>query len=64
MYVRKKYTVIVNCNLTMIASCNEVVDFNCVTTGVTLTLSEQLLCNYHMALMCAIMPCVQLDKGP
>jgi len=48
----------------MITSCNEVVDFNCVTTNVTLTLSEQLLCNWHIALMRAIMPRVRLGKGP
>ncbi len=45
MYVCKIYTVIVNCNLTMITSCNEMVNLNCVAINVALALSEQLLCN-------------------
>jgi hypothetical protein len=46
----------------MITSYNEVVNFNCVTIGVVLTLSEQLLCNWHMMLMHTIMPRVWLGK--
>jgi hypothetical protein len=64
VYVHKIYTVIVNHNLTMITSYNEVVNFNCVTTSVVLTLSEQLLCNWHMMLMHTIMPHVWLGKVP
>jgi hypothetical protein len=55
-YVRKIYMVIGNHNLIMIKSCNEVVNFNYVATGLTLTLSEQLLCNWRTGLMRTIMP--------
>jgi hypothetical protein len=48
----------------MITSCNEVVNFNYVAIGVTLMLSEQLLCNWHTTLMCMIILHVRLDKGP
>jgi len=47
----------------MITSCNEVVNFNYVAISVTLTLSEQLFCNWCMMLMHMIMPCVWLGKG-
>jgi hypothetical protein len=63
-YVRKIYMVIVNRNLNMIKSCNEMVNVNCVTTSLTLTLSEQLLCNWRTGLMRTIMPHVQLNKIP
>jgi hypothetical protein len=45
VYLRKVYMVIVNRSLTMITSCSEMVNFNCVATSVALALSEQLLCN-------------------
>jgi hypothetical protein len=64
MYVCKVYTVIVNHSLTMITSCNETINFNCVAIGVALVSIEQLLCNWHMVLMRMIMPCVWLGKGP
>jgi hypothetical protein len=48
----------------MIISCNETVNLNCVAIGVTLTLSEQLFCNWHMILMHTSMPRVRLGKGP
>jgi hypothetical protein len=48
----------------MITSCNKMVNFNYVATGVALMLSEQLLCNWHTALMHTIMPHVELGKGP
>ncbi len=51
-------------SLTMITSCSELVNFNCVTTGVVLVLSEQLLCNSRVALMRTIMPHVRLGQGP
>jgi hypothetical protein len=47
----------------MITSYNEMVNFNCVAIGVALALSDQLLCNWRMALMHTIMPRVQLGKG-
>ncbi len=62
-YVHKIYTVIVKCNLTMIISCNEVVNFNCVVIGVALVLNEQLFYNWHITLMHTIMPHVWLGKG-
>jgi len=40
----------------MITSCNEVVNFNCVATYVTLVLSEQLFYTWRRALMHTIMP--------
>ncbi len=64
MYIRKIYMVIVNRSLTMITSCNKVVNLNYVATGVALTRNEQLLCNWRMALMHMIMPRVRLGKGP
>ncbi len=42
MYVYKVYTVIVNCSLTMITNCNEVINLNYVATDVGLTLSKQI----------------------
>jgi len=39
------------------------VNLNFVATGVTLALSEQLFCNWHMT-MHTIMPQVWLGKGP
>jgi hypothetical protein len=48
----------------MITSCSKVVDFNYVATSVALTLSEQLLYNWHTTLMCIVMSHVQLGKGP
>jgi hypothetical protein len=56
--------VIVNRSLTMITSCNKEVNFNYVATGVALALNEQLLCNWHMALMHTIMPRVRSNEGP
>jgi hypothetical protein len=69
VYVRKVYTIIINCNLTMITSCSEMVNLNCVAIGVDLMLSEQLLCNWHTTLwhttlMHTIMSHVQLGQGP
>jgi hypothetical protein len=55
---------IINCSLTMITSCSEVINLNYVIIGVALVMNEQLFCNWHMALMCKIMPCVRLGKGP
>jgi hypothetical protein len=49
-------------SLTMITSCIKVVNLNCVAISVALALSEQLLCNWCMALMCMIMICVRLGK--
>jgi hypothetical protein len=63
-YARKEYMMIVNHSLTMITSCNKVVNLNYVVINITLALSEQLFCNWHMALMRMIMPHVQLGKGP
>jgi len=63
-YVRKVYTVIINHNLTMITNYNEMVNLNNVATGVVLSVSEQLLCNWHTTLMRVIMPRVWLCKGP
>jgi hypothetical protein len=40
MYVRKIYMVIINHSLTMITTCDEVVNLNYVTTSVDLALSE------------------------
>jgi hypothetical protein len=60
----KVYMMIINYRLTMITSCNEVVNINYVVIGVTLVLSEQLLSNWCAALMCTIMPHVRLGKGP
>ncbi len=48
----------------MITSCSEMVNFTCITTSVVLVLREQLFCNWHITLMCMIMPRVQLSKGP
>jgi hypothetical protein len=55
---------IVKRSLTMITSYNKVINFNYLAIGVALTLSEQLLCNWHMTLMHKIMPHAQLSKGP
>jgi len=64
MYVCKVYTMIINHSLTMITSCNEVVNLNYVAIGVALMSSEQLLCNWHTALMRTVVPHVRLGKGP
>jgi len=64
MFVHKIYTMIVNHSLTMITSCNKMVNFNYATTSVALALSEQLLCNWQLTLMRKIMPHVWLGKGP
>jgi hypothetical protein len=64
VYVRKIYTMIINRSLTMIISCNKLVNFNYVAIGVALALSEQLLCNWCITLMHIIMPHVWLGKGP
>jgi hypothetical protein len=55
---------IVNHSLTLITSCSKVVNLNYVATNVAIVLSEQLFCNWHMALMHMIMPHVHLSKGP
>jgi hypothetical protein len=55
---------IVNCSLTMITSCNKMVNFNYLGTSVVLVLSEQLLCNWRTTFMCMIMPHVRLNKDP
>jgi hypothetical protein len=62
-YVCKVYTVIINHSLTMITSCNKMVNFNYVATGVALMLSEQLLCNWHMTMRTTIRH-VHLSKSP
>jgi hypothetical protein len=54
---------IVNRSLTMITSCSKVINFNYVAIGVALTLSEQLLYNWHTTLMHMIMSHVRLGKG-
>jgi hypothetical protein len=54
--------VIVTRSLTMITSCNEMVNINYVATCVTITLNQQLPCKWHTMLMCMIMPHVQLSK--
>ncbi len=48
----------------MITNYNEMVNLNNVATGVVLSVSEQLLCNWHTTLMRVIMPRVWLCKGP
>jgi hypothetical protein len=60
----KAYMMIINCSLTMITSCSEVVNINCVAIGVALVLNEQLFSNWRAALMRTIMPHVWLGKGP
>jgi len=63
VYVCKVYMVIVTCSLTMITSCNKMVNINYVATCVTIALNEQLPYNWHIVSMCTIMPRVWLSKG-